>query len=154
MWQVVSAASHFNMSVLCAWKRGIFPGSLTASWVLISQRIGSLDTHGRQRAFKQSSPPTKKKEKRKNTSASQNGTRLPITGPPPDCLPRHSHIVSVSRFSHTPFFASITCWRWKEKKRKRMCSTSLFLFFPPNLKRTCGIKQSHFIKCSHRLSHK
>lgn len=71
-----SAASHFNMSVLCAWKRGIFPGSLTASRVLISQRIGSLDTHGRLRTFKQSSPPTKKP-----TAASQNGTWLPITAP-------------------------------------------------------------------------
>lgn len=36
---------------------GIFPGSLTASRALISQRIGSLDTHGRLWAFKQSTPP-------------------------------------------------------------------------------------------------
>lgn len=118
-----SAASHFNMSVLCAWKRGIFPGSLTASRVLISQRIGSLDTHGRLRAFKQSSPPTKKTHR-----------SLPKRHPaphysPPDRLPPHSSIVSVSRFSHTLFRASITCWRCKRKKKKDVFDFAFLFFF-------------------------
>lgn len=79
-----SAASHFNMSVLCAWKRGIFPGSLTASRVLISQRIGSLDTHGRLRAFKQSSPPTKKPPPQPPKTAP--GSPLQPPGSPPPAL--------------------------------------------------------------------
>ena len=44
-----------NVRSLCL-EMGIFPGSLTASQALISQRIGTLDMHGRLWAFKHSTP--------------------------------------------------------------------------------------------------
>lgn len=81
---------------------GIFPGSLTASRALISQRIGSLDTHGRLWAFKQSTPhPTL-------PSSLPNGTQLPITASP--------ILSSLFLFLHQARFvsASITCWRRKK----------------------------------------
>lgn len=132
-----SAASHFNMSVLCAWKRGIFPGSLTASRVLISQRIGSLDTHGRLRAFKQSSPPTKKTHR-----------SLPKRHPaphysPPDRLPP-PRTPPLSPSPGSPTLCSVPpspVGDVKEKKKKGCVRLCFPFFFFSTFKEPAGLNR-------------